>query len=365
MTLDIRPVAAVAEIDNRDRVRQLGTVPALYGVRGVAVLLVVGRHYNTILPGGGLGVDLFFVLSGFLITSLLLGEHGRTGRISLGWFYWRRALRLLPALLALIAVYVSFTVWKGGFADDTHGLRNALWGLSYLSNFPLAAGMDGGSLSHLWSLAQEEQFYLLWPPLLTGLLALRFRPRPIVGALLAVAGLFAAHRWSIADTGTLRRLWVAPDMHADALIAGCAAGFVYCFRLWCRWLQPAGLVALAACVAVVATEARENRSLFGWPLAVFVVAAAVAVLAVADSPRSPLARLLSFRPLQLLGVISYGLYLWHFPIFKVAGATPLALVSSVVVAAASYRYLESPVLRLRQTRVMPQRRSAAAAEGVG
>src|SRR5438034_9431725 len=98
--------------------RQLGAVSALNGVRGVAVLLVVGRHYNNTLPGGGLGVDLFFVLSGFLITALLLGERARTGMVSLRAFYWRRGLRLLPALLGLLGVYLAFVIGVGHFGSD-------------------------------------------------------------------------------------------------------------------------------------------------------------------------------------------------------------------------------------------------------
>ena len=331
-------------------VRSLGTIPALHGVRGLAILLVIGRHYHNLLPSGGLGVDLFFVLSGFLITSLLLTEHGRRGRIDVVGFYRRRALRLLPALLGLIAVYEFFVLRFGGFGADTHGTRNALWGLSYLSNVPLALGMDGGSLSHLWSLAQEEQFYVLWPPLLIALLAVRAPPRAVVACLVALAALLAAHRWLLADTADLRRLWVAPDMHADALVVGCAAGYVYSYELWRRWLQPSALVGVAACALILAFEARENRSLYGWPLAVFIVGSGIAVLGIADRPQGRLARVLSWRPLQLLGLISYGLYLWHFPIFMAAGATPFTLGLSLVVAAMSYRYVEAPFLRLKRRR---------------
>ena len=349
--LDLRSVVLMDAEEHAWGVsRALGHVPALDGVRGVAILLVVGRHYKQTIPGGGLGVDLFFVLSGFLITALLLRERATTGRVSLRGFYRRRAFRLLPALFTLLAFYVGCAAAAGHFGADTPDTAYRAAGLAatYSLNVPLAAGMDGGSISHLWSLALEEQFYLLWPLLLLVLIARRTRPHVIVGLLVAAAAAVMTHRWGIADTASSRRLWVSPDMHADALLLGCAAAVVYTHQLWRRHLTFAATAALPAAAAVVAVYAREDRSLYGWPLALFMVCSAVVVLAVASDPRSPLARVLSFRPLAAIGIVSYGLYLWHFPIFMLLGPNPAALVLAVLVTILSYRYVERPFLRRKR-----------------
>ena len=185
-------------------------LPGLDGVRGVAVLAVVLSHVNRILPvswsgaevrrvtdGGWLGVDVFFVLSGFLITALLLDEQGLRGRISFGAFYMRRALRLLPALYFMLVCYAIYTYWAG--LPVTAMWQSTLGAVFYVTNWlailkPEAIAPGTG---HLWSLAVEEQFYLVWPLLLTLAFGLNRRARWVIPAMAAlIAGLAIQDRKS-------------------------------------------------------------------------------------------------------------------------------------------------------------------------
>lgn len=169
-------------------------VPALDGIRAIAVLLVVFFHAQT--PGfhaGYLGVDVFFVLSGFLITSLLLGELASTGGIHLRRFYFRRLARLMPPLIGLIALYLVLAplVWP----EHAHHIRDAFIAGFYLSDYSVVADVHPVMLKHSWSLSIEQHYYLLWPLLL--LLIVRFRPKEIIGILF---GLYIASTlWRIAS----------------------------------------------------------------------------------------------------------------------------------------------------------------------
>src|SRR5258707_14914511 len=179
---------------------RLGYVPALDGLRGVAILLVLGRHAFTTPVGGGYGVDLFFVLSGFLITALLLEERDKTGQVSLNGFYRRRARRLFPALAVMLTAFIAIEIVKDRAAE---GFRTTLWGAFYTTNiaqawFPHLIGRP--PVSVLWSLAQEEQFYLLVPLALLLLLprlsehammrivAVAFATVTVEGCVLTLAG---------------------------------------------------------------------------------------------------------------------------------------------------------------------------------
>lgn len=193
---------------------RLGYRPELDGLRALAVTLVVLQHTGDFLvsddgpklsggplfPGGFLGVDLFFVLSGFLITTLLLEEHRDRGRISFTTFYERRALRLLPALGVLLA---GTTIWVAVTADGLRAhLRGVLAAVFYVWNLAVAAGVDVGDFGHghLWSLAVEEQFYLVWPLLASGLvLVTARRPAMVVACCLLGAAAAAAGRAVVAE----------------------------------------------------------------------------------------------------------------------------------------------------------------------
>jgi peptidoglycan/LPS O-acetylase OafA/YrhL len=304
-------------------VRRLGHVPALDGVRGVAIAGVTAYHFLG-LPGGFLGVDLFFVLSGFLITTLLL-EDGRLGR-----FYQRRLSRLLPALLAVLVVCYSV------------GWKRILESGFYLSNFFRAFGATDslrGPLGALWSLAAEEQFYVIWPLLL--LVGLRWR-RGLVSALFGLFVALVLYRIGLVATGaSLRRVYFGPDTHADGLVLGCVAALV----------RPhigaaAGRAALAAVIAFFAMSAwTTNWLAYGLP--VFEVAAVLVVLAAAEGHLPEL----SAKPLVLLGLISYSLYLWQQPVARgLGGHTPLTAVIAILIAWASYRWIEKPFRVLGRSR---------------
>ena len=199
--------------------KRLGYIPAFDGLRGIAILAVIGVHAFGEPLGGFYGVDLFFVLSGFLITTLLLEEHDRSGGIAMGAFYRRRAYRLLPGLLAVLAVFGALTM------ASPRALGQVAAGGLYGANFVLASGshfLDGTPFVPYWSLAEEEQFYLLWPLLLVLLLRRRVRESWIAWALVAILLGLIVYRYGLAAEGaSATRLYYAPDTHANGLVLGC------------------------------------------------------------------------------------------------------------------------------------------------
>lgn len=328
--------------------KQLGRVPALDGLRGVAILLVVGAHVAIPAAGwfhaGTFGVDLFFVLSGFLITTLLLEERARTGTVSLVAFYRRRARRLLPALFvaiglaALLALAISPGHWPWillAFAARA----------SYISNFLVAFthyGVDGDSFRHLWSLAQEEQFYLVWPPLL---LAFLRRSTSAVRILLLVALAILAvnvDRWFALHSDPAR-VWASPDTHGDPILFGCAAAIVR-FYFSPRVPRVAGVGAFGFGVGALVWYDHGVGMTYPVALPVFAFACAALILALVDRPESRLARLVSLAPLRFAGRVSYAWYLWNSPLIGAFGPAAGGEVS-LAVAALSYRFVEQPFLR--------------------
>ncbi len=322
-----------------DTVRSLRHTPALDGLRGVAIALVLAGHAGG-LRGGGLGVDLFFALSGFLITSLLVGEWATRGRVDRRAFYVRRARRLIPAL---VGVLIWFTL-LGLISGNPQVLFQVLIGATYVSNVVQAVTPQPELFSHLWSLAEEEQFYVLWPLALIWLLRRRVRPPRIVIGLVLVAGVSIVESAALAaDGSSLRRLWFAPDTHAASIVLGCAAGMAWAWQVWRvpAFVGYAGALTLAVVVGVCSLD---DRALYLGPLALFSAASAATVIAIVENPASRLARALGHRVLRWLGKISYGLYLWHLPLFVLAGplvGSALAIGAAVL----SYRYVEQPILR--------------------
>jgi peptidoglycan/LPS O-acetylase OafA/YrhL len=332
---------------DRNSVRTLGHVPALDGLRGIAILLVLAAHSNDVVPGGRLGVDLFFVLSGFLITALLLQEWGRGGSISLGAFYRRRALRLFPALYCMLLVYAVFV---GLIAEQTGWQRSVVYGGLYVYNVAHGwLGYTGVGIDHLWTLAAEEQFYLVWPPLLVLALRRSISPRTLIATLLALAAAIAVWRGVLVQSVHYGPRMVAPDVRADPLLLGCVAGLVYGFGLVRRVPLGAasGLVVTAAVLVLSVREPAVSYHTLVLPL--FCAAAAVVVYTCAVHRSWWFARLVSREPLRWFGKISYGLYIWHFPLFALVG-WQLGVPLSIAVAAISYRYVERPFLRRRHTR---------------
>lgn len=297
---------------------KLGYRPELDGLRAVAILLVLGVHWwPSVVPGGAGGVDLFFVLSGFLITRLLLEERERSGRVDLRAFWTRRARRLLPAVAVLLVAFC----WVPG----------AWWSAVYLGNWGVIAGEVGEPLRHTWSLAIEEQFYAVWP--LVFLVLIRLRRREAVGVL--VLGVVAM--WALRFDRTGLGIAFGTFTRPDGLLAGCALAFVWPIPRWLRRLWPLA-------VLVVGTVTLTVKVAPGWS-ELTTVAFVVCLAAAIDS------RWLRWRPLVRVGQLSYSLYLWHYPIAvllfggsidRTPLITALAIVGSVAMALVSERWIERP-----------------------
>jgi peptidoglycan/LPS O-acetylase OafA/YrhL len=333
-------------------------LPALDGFRAFTVLWVVAFHCEvTQAKGGFLGVDVFLAISGFLITAILLREHERSGRIDLKRFYLRRALRLLPALLALLlAVVVGTALLRPHLIEVT--LSDALWALFYSQNWGWAYGFHTPHLlSHTWSLSLEEQFYVLWPLCLLLILRAprRLRGRLFVG-LTTLSFLWPAF---LADREDWIRLYVMPDTRGCGLVAGCLLAYVlhtFGDRPFARWrapLQIGALLAIALLSVGAATFDHRWAAFYRYGLLLVAAASVLVILDLAIRPQGVLTRIMGQPFFVWLGKLSYGIYLWHYPIARTLKTLPpsarFAAVSvlSVALAAASYYLLEVPCLRLK------------------
>lgn len=340
----------------------LGYLPALDGLRGVSILAVLGRHSGW-LGGGYLGVDVFFALSGFLITSLLIEEYARAGTITLRLFYARRALRLLPALVVLIVVCTGTLLATGPAELGSLAIRTAAAVLFYVANWAWVIGLPLGVYSHTWSLGIEEQFYLLWPLALLGLLR-GVRDRRAITALvllMAVAGI--GWRIALVHAGApLDHVYQGLDAHGDALLIGCAASLALSWSPVAPAAAHLGGIIGAAVLAVLFVVATFPDDYVRHHVSTLTaVAAALLIVNVVCLPRSWLARGLALRPLTALGRISYGIYLWHFPVFLRLGALSFhdevhpwpavvgAWAATLAVSVASYAIVERPALALKAT----------------
>ncbi len=384
MTLDLappRPRSAPDGPAHPGRLpRRFVHIRALDGLRGVAFLVVLAYHLlpSRIPSGGRVGVDLFFALSGFLITVLLRSEREKEGRVALGRFLRRRATRLFPALLAFLAAYLLLTAlfgrdtWFGGvpgilgpahpvtMAQSAHAAAGSL---SYTLNLAIIYNWTwgiGAPVGHLWSLAVEGQFYLVWGPLL-GLLLLRRHRLALPATLLLAAA-------SVAATAVLWRggtgagwVYFLSWTRAQALLFGALAGLLWRPGLLSgrRWgpLAPV-LAALAAVFLLAAVWVRPDH--FSSPAATAAIAGvgtagAFLVLFVASRPEGRVGRFLEAGWIGYVGRRSYALYLWHFVFlawFRNTGPLGLALAVGLAFATAelSWRLVEQPALRLGRSR---------------
>ena len=343
--------------------------PALDGIRALAVLAVMLYHGEAAgVPGGFLGVDVFFVLSGFLITTLLLGELRSTGRLELARFWGRRVRRLFPALILLVlgvCLYAAFVTTP----DQLHAIRiDGIASLLYVQNWRLIVSGQSyfaqfgapSPFRHVWSLAIEEQWYLLWPLALIGLVRLvRGNLHRLAVITVALAALSATLMFVLYDPADPSRVYYGTDTRAFALLLGSSLGMIWLRHPGpksepARWsVQALGVAAALYLVWTVHVRQALSASLYRGGLALVAVAAA-ALIAAAMSP-GPLRRVLGVRPLAAVGLISYGLYLWHWPIYLALtptrtglDGTRLLLVRmavTFVVAFVSYRLVELPVRR--------------------
>ena len=361
-------------------------LPGLDGLRAIAVLLVIVYHFwPTVLPGGMIGVDIFFVISGFLITSLLLREGALNGRIALGSFWIRRARRLLPAIALMILVLGPVSLIVGGDIQVNLG-RQLLGAATFSSNWiSIFAGNDYFAqtspelFTNFWSLAVEEQFYVLWPLLIVAsglLLGRRWRRFSVVMVLGIVASLGAA-TFLLMNGAPVSRIYYGTDTHLYGLLLGALLAFARPWSLYppigkkalYRVAQPFGLVAFIRVMvswlslfafipyAILVPESAPGAipwGLFGASLLALGVIQGMLPDMLAGASEA-LRRLLNFAPLRWVGERSYGLYLWHWPLAVVmhymlgADRSPLVnvgvLVATFAIAEMSYRWVETPIRR--------------------
>jgi peptidoglycan/LPS O-acetylase OafA/YrhL len=350
------------------------TIPhlrALDGLRGVAVALVVVYHFAPqVLPGGFLGVDVFFVLSGFLITSLILVEVRDTGRLAVRAFYVRRLRRLLPALLLVVAVLALYAWWWATPGELDRLREHALWTLGYLANWrfvidgttytDLVAGQS--PLRHTWSLAIEEQFYVVFPALVVALGALvGWRSGHLRRTVLwvGVVGAAASAVWMAVlwgDGSDPSRGYYGTDTRAHSLLVGVALGAVLLGRppTEGRAARVAALTAIVGGIVLVVAVMVGQEDSAGLQRGGFLLVA-LAVAGVIAGLRCVrwLRRLLEVPALVGLGVISYGVYLWHWPVLVLvdedrvgvdgSALLVLRLALTIGLALASFVLLERPI----------------------
>ncbi len=343
---------------------------ALDGIRAVSIIGIMANH--SLLgwaTGGIISVNVFFVLSGFLITGLLVKEWSRSGTIRLRAFWARRARRLLPALLVLL-VGIGLFAWLIAAPDQRAAIRgDALATLLYVANwhqifsnqsyFALSAAPS--PLLHTWTLAIEEQFYLVWPLVVLGMLKLTRRLRPLL-ALSVVAAVASAIWMGVlfhpgADPS---RIYYGTDTRAqDVLVGACLALALALRPEWAptaparRWLAALTVAAAAGFAAVWVGAGVSSAFVFRGGFFLADVLVALVILGVVAASRTLPARALGWRPLAYIGTISYSLYLWHWPVFLVVNTARTGLsgwqlfaVRSViagVIAAASTHFIELPV----------------------
>ncbi len=369
----LEPTTIEFTADEHPRSRNL----ALDGVRAFAVIAVLTFHGGLAhFHGGFLGVDVFFALSGFLITSLLISEYDTRRSIRLSRFYLRRAKRLLPALL-LVILAVSVGAWlltPPGLYPDLH--IDVLAAFFYVSNWHLIGQQSNyftilfppSQLTHTWSLAIEEQFYIVWPLII--LLVFRVRRRvTLLGALAAVGAVAstALMAYGFHHTWTVDRLYYGTDTHAEGLLLGAAtACLLYVTHTGSRlepkgapgvlkYLHYAGPVAMIALLAIMERAYGTSKWMYNGGFLAVAVASCVSIAYLVAHPHTPIARGLSWRPLVYVGQISYGIYLWHYPIFHwlTGYATGLSVwplfaarcAASFLAAVLSFHLVEMPIRR--------------------
>jgi peptidoglycan/LPS O-acetylase OafA/YrhL len=341
----------------------------LDGLRGVAILSVLA--VNSMLPffpGGFLGVDVFFVLSGFLITTLLMEEWSSSGTINLRAFYARRALRLLPALVVLLAASCLYGLVFQSREAAAVTWREALWMLFYAGNWMLAVEHEVGSLDHAWSLCVEEQFYILWPVALVLLLRFGVTRKRLLAMVFTGITLSAAWRALLWHHGAHPlRLYYGSDTRADALLVGCLLGLLFCWnhlaaaepaRRGFKWWATASAALL---LGVGVSVAHDSAILYQGGFTVVALAAAGLLVESIQRPAGRLTRVLSAAPLVWMGRISYSLYLWHYPVFHVLrierfdaqGWNPFLahgfrFTAVFVAACGSFYLVERPFLRWKR-----------------
>jgi peptidoglycan/LPS O-acetylase OafA/YrhL len=365
-------MSAVSTTPAAGAARPTGHLPGLDGLRAISVIAVLIYHAGfSWLHGGFLGVEVFFVVSGYLITALLMSEVAGSGTVSLRGFWLRRARRLLPALvMVLIAVTVGAALF-GSAQVQSDVKRDLPWAVFYAANWGQIVGdaayfANLSPFRHLWSLAVEEQWYLVWPLIVLGLVARRGRPlgrtagTAMIGAGVAVMVLTTwMARAPELGSERIDLLYLSTFTRSSGLLLGAGAAV-----LWSPWrvsshpvapgrrwtVDIAGIVALAWLADAMVRATITDRGLYRWQLASVSIASLVVVLAVVHPASVYVRSLLSTRPLVEIGKRSYGVYLWSWPISVAVGAYTgswprfiIAMALTAVVSELSYRLVETPI----------------------
>ncbi len=364
--------------------KPMGYQPGLDGLRAISVVAVILYHAGfDWMHGGFYGVEVFFVVSGFLITSLLIDERAASGTVALRQFWLRRARRLLPALFAMLAFVALWGALFGSAEQQTQLRRDFPWAIFYVGNWGQVLGKvayyapsDPPLLRHLWSLAVEEQWYIVWPLVFVAMAATRWRTvtRAAVlgGVFVAIwawmwwmtrGGLAEPVSFAGSDVDRTNLLYLSTLTRAGGLVLGAAAAYVW--RPWryagaARPLPPleaAGAAAVTSLVLAFGVAELAVPYTFQWLLPMVSILSLVAI-AVVVHPGAPTMRaIFGQRWLVAVGQRSYGLYLWHWPIFVFldarGGSAPRFVVAMAVTAAVSeacYRFVETPIRRGALTR---------------
>jgi peptidoglycan/LPS O-acetylase OafA/YrhL len=359
----------------------MGYQPGLDGLRAISVVAVILYHAGfSWMHGGFFGVEVFFVVSGYLITMLLIEEREKTGGVSLSQFWLRRARRLFPALFLMMFAVAAWTAVLGTAEQASRLKRDLPWSIFYLNNWGQIVGEvpyfqpgDPPLLRHLWSLAVEEQWYLVWPVIFTFVLAGKRPDRVVRWLAIAIVAVMALTWWVqrgapapidgpigfLDGADRVNFNYLSTFTRSGGLLLGAAAAF-----LWRPWRSEAayfapsrgldiatgvGLGALICCF--IAAELTADY-LYPWLLAFVSVVSLILVLVVVHPASAGTRFLLSQPSLVEIGKRSYGWYLWHWPVFVVLGATHgswprflAAIAVSLAIAEVSYRYVEEPVRR--------------------
>ncbi len=354
-------------------------VVGLDGIRGVAVLLVFISHFHWILSpdpfltkvtpwhfinrtfeAGFMGVDIFFVLSGFLITSLLMKDRSTNQKNLFRRFYRRRALRLLPALYALLLADFFVSRWEN-FPGDIQW-RTTWHAILFLNNWNIVNNFDEAQndLGHLWSLGIEEQFYLIWPLTLWLLAKLKIPSKMMIPLILFASLVVMAHRTSLWNEGTSWIiLYVRTDTRLDSLLIG--AMFAYVYRHFQVPSKILNSVATLSFIGLIYIKYVLYKSPFIFEMGYTIIAllAGFIILSVVEGVFF-VQKVFTWRPLTMIGKVSYGLYLWHMPIFLLfgrhvtSGPKPLRILIGIVIASVvtslSWFFIEKPFLNIKNRR---------------
>jgi peptidoglycan/LPS O-acetylase OafA/YrhL len=379
-TIETRPTAptAGAPDDSRPDLR----VDSLDGLRTIAIFMVVLYHLHVpYFTGGFIGVNVFYPLSGYLITSILLREREKTGRIQLGKFWLRRVLRLYPGLVALVIASIALWSLVGGYKGaNVDALTAALLSLSYISNIGRWLWHKSiGVLSQTWSLGMEEQFYLVWPPILALIALIKARRTPLIWTLVgiviasSVSGwLFYAPRGGSATPDE----YFSPLLNVGPLLCGVILALVLkdvrVRNIFAGWVG-----SVATLVGALTIFGLELAITSGWEKNVLTFALELPLAGIASTvllaglvcKQSLLAVILSTKPIAWFGRnCSYSLYLWHtlvialvVPLLPGAAGIAAAVVASVLVSVAMHYAIEGPVEKLKR-RLAPSSKPARRSE---